>query len=56
MVHVLVVFKVFILFIFCFKARLQNFKKRLLALSRLPICPSICMEQLTAYWTDLDGI
>jgi hypothetical protein len=36
-----------------FKARSQNYEKRLLAYSCLSVCPSVCTEQLDFHRTDL---
>jgi hypothetical protein len=36
--------------------RFQNCEKRLLASSRLTICPSAHMEQLCSQWTDFHEI
>jgi len=36
-----------------FQARSQNYQKRLLASSRLSVCPSILKEKFSSHWTYL---
>jgi len=46
----------FLCAVYLFGARSQNCERRLLASSRLSVCPSVRVEQLRSHWTDFHEI